>query len=1257
MKQRLQLLSILFLGVLILGGSRASAQLVGDCVFLKGKYVEIGVAPNGGYGSTLAAPSGFHPSAPTFGFWDPGSGTTVTTNQHLGFVADYGRDGWTTGTPGYFGDYYLPGTPQEGWAIQIAGAESDAYIPIYQTAGTSGYFPAGSMTGTSTGYSNSGGVSKAVWRGNKSGLVIRQTTTLDTNKLYFTVNVVLINTTATTLNNIYYIRTVDPDNDQTNSGSYNTWMTIDYQLPNPGNKVLVSTTGVTYTNAYLGLGTKDCRAKCMFFQVGGGLSPSYPLDQMWAESTPYTYTLGATRNDDVGIALDFNIGNLAPGDSTSLTYAYILNAAYIDSALNATQPVFQLNGAPVLSGTTINLCTYGSATADFSIDNGGFYHWDWNPTTGVPNPTSSTNSIPVAPIVDVTYTVTGVNASGNCDTVQYFIRLKKDTFSIHLANPDTVICYGDSVQARLTGPPLITYRWRPAAGVSDTTIMNPKFSPNVTTTYRCYAFADTTCDTVTQNFTITINRPKIDSITFTNPTVCGYLDGTFTLHGLETGYLDTLHYSFNGTPQPPLPVGVSSAHTIIKTGLGAGVYSNIWVKVGPCPTNTVGPITLTDPAPPTVSVDSHYVKTCVGLSTLMNAYVTPTGIAMNYTWTPPTDLSTSTAASTIVTPSVAGDVTYTITVNPGTNPSCNSSDTIHVHTLAPFVLNNNDTTICLTRSVQARVTGSNEYVYQWTPATGVSNPNIKNPLITPPLSQEYIVKASYANCPDQLDSFHIQVDTPAIARAVIDTICLGMSESFDFTVPGTAGTSAYTYTWTTAVMSDLSSSTVPNPTITPATVGTNFYALDIHPTALNCAVTSSVTLYVIDTNISIRPSPDTSICLGKVVQVVGNGDPLFSYQWLPTAGIAISNVLNALIAPDTSARYVVSANYGHCPTIYRSFQLNVEPNPVVYAGGNRLLCSFDTLRVTANVIPTWYTGYSYTWTPAADLDNTTTGTVIYSGATSTDLYVTVTTPSGCTSKDSVHVTVFPGNFATITPDHYSFCPHDATTPSVAISGGGAGSTYRWYPARYLDDSTSSAPVITPVSTQTYTVIVTTANGCKDTLNYYATVFPAALISIPDSVTLYPGESYQIDPLTNCNSFKWFPPAGLNADNVSNPIATPDISTRYIVHGTTSDGCIAVDSIDINVEASSLIVLPNAFTPGTGANNEFKIITKGMTTLNFFRVFNRWGNLLFETTNLSKGWDGTFNGAPQPLGVYVYQIEAVGANGMLFHKQGNVTLLR
>ena len=377
-------------------------------------------------------------------------------------------------------------------------------------------------------------------------------------------------------------------------------------------------------------------------------------------------------------------------------------------------------------------------------------------------------------------------------------------------------------------------------------------------------------------------------------------------------------------------------------------------------------------------------------------------------------------------------------------------------------------------------------------------------------------------------------------------------------------------------------------------------------------------------------------------------------MWVPTAGIPLATSGSPLITPDTSATYVLTVFFPDCPNLVDSFHIDVQPKPQVYLGGNRQVCEYDTLHITASVTPTWYTGYIYAWSPSVSLDNSGTATVIFTAGDSTNVILTVTTPAGCIGVDSAEIIVHPGNFVNF-DSSFAVCPGDSVQLFPIANPGPA--SYVWHPAMYLTDSTSSAPWVHPVTSQYYWAVATNQYGCLDTVSANVTVRAGAVLYLPDSVTIYPGESYQISPQTNCVSFEWMPPGGLTNAYISNPVATPEISTKYVVYGYTEWGCKTKDSISIYIDAESLIALPNAFTPGNGVNTIFKILLRGEASLNYFRIYNRWGNLVFETNDIATGWDGTYHGTAQPYDVYVYEVEAVTSTGKVFHKAGNVTLIR
>jgi gliding motility-associated-like protein len=210
---------------------------------------------------------------------------------------------------------------------------------------------------------------------------------------------------------------------------------------------------------------------------------------------------------------------------------------------------------------------------------------------------------------------------------------------------------------------------------------------------------------------------------------------------------------------------------------------------------------------------------------------------------------------------------------------------------------------------------------------------------------------------------------------------------------------------------------------------------------------------------------------------------------------------------------------------------------------------------------------------------------------------------------------------------------------------------------YLSDTSAQSPWAHPITNTDYTLISTSQWGCRDTLHVTVNVVAGAVVDIPDSATIYPGESFQISPQTNCTNFRWFPPIGLSDSTISNPVAQPSTNTRYFVRAYTEAGCMVRDSIYIHVEPETIIDIPNAFTPGSGVNNLYMPVKRGIAKLNFLKIYNRWGVKVFETNDINTGWDGKFNGKDQPFDVYVYEVDAVTSTGKFFHKRGNVTLLR
>ena len=555
-----------------------------------------------------------------------------------------------------------------------------------------------------------------------------------------------------------------------------------------------------------------------------------------------------------------------------------------------------------------------------------------------------------------------------------------------------------------------------------------------------------------------------------------------------------------------------------------------------------------------------------------------------------------------------------------------------------------DTAICPGNSFQIHTIGTPGLVYSWSPAAGLSSSTVMQPFVSATSAASYTMIATLpgSGCPPDTSGINIGIAGVGITILTPDTsVCLGQSVRIRVN-----GSDSFSYIWTPPT--GLDSANIKDPLATPT--NTTIYTVNA-TSAMGCAVSADIKISIVSITASIL-TPDTAICRGATVQVIAAGDPSLTYQWLPTAGIPVSTILNPTITPDTSAIYYLTGSAPGCSGVMDSIKIDVQPFPEVYIGGNKAVCKYDTLHINASVSPQWYTHYIYNWSPATNLDNSTSSSVVFTAGDSTELIVVVTTPAGCKGVDSAGLMVH--SISNVVINDTSICPHDSIQFKPISTE--TGLTYVWHPAIYLSDSTASTPWAYPITSQFYWAIMTNQYGCHDTITVNVNVHSSAVIYLGDSVTIYPGEAYQITPQTNCTSFMWFPPAGLSDAYISNPIASPDVNTKYIVKGTTEWGCVTTDSIDIYI-GETLLAIPNAFTPGNGPNNLLKVLKRGMATLNYFRIYNRWGNLVYKSSDIDAGWDGTYHGVPQPFGVFVYQLEAITSAGKVFKMHGNVTLIR
>lgn len=389
---------------------------------------------------------------------------------------------------------------------------------------------------------------------------------------------------------------------------------------------------------------------------------------------------------------------------------------------------------------------------------------------------------------------------------------------------------------------------------------------------------------------------------------------------------------------------------------------------------------------------------------------------------------------------------------------------------------------------------------------------------------------------------------------------------------------------------------------------------------------------------------------------INSADPVTIKDWLLSNGAAGSGTTftyNFALPGTYTLRFIAGTSNGCFDTTFHTIQ--IKPVPTVVASGGITLCSGNTANLSVSGATT------YQWTPIQGLScNTCTNPV--ASPTVTTPYVVGGTTNGCTGYDTVIVTVIPPIRMTVSPND-SIC-----IGQTALLQASGAATYIWNPAATLSSSTDPNPIATPTSTTIYRVIGSDGHNCfSDTAYITIGVGPYPIISLGPDLVLAAGtqqpliSTVQNGPLTQ---WLWTPSTNLNCNTCPQPIANIKKDITYVLLGTTAYGCSSSDTINIKVFcAESQVFIPNAFTPdGDGLNDILMVYGKGIVTVKHFRIFNRWGELVFERDNFSPnnptyGWDGKVKGKAATPDVFVYTAEVMCENGTTFIYKGNISIIK
>ena len=797
----------------------------------------------------------------------------------------------------------------------------------------------------------------------------------------------------------------------------------------------------------------------------------------------------------------------------------------------------------------------------------------------------------------------------------------------------------------------------------------PTFNTDFTTTDVCNnvaaQFTDATISTSNPISQWNWNFGDGNSSTQTSPSHNYTSPGTYTVtliskNGL--GCKDTMQRNITVFPAPVAdfttgPTCLNTPVTITNNSTGNIVSQNWSFGNGITSTQTTPSLTYTATGNYTISLTVTTSDNCTDTKTL-NITVNPLPVVnisndtticpftslqlyshggVSYHWSPSTGLNNTNGSSPVATPTPPSAITYTVTVTDASQ--CINSDSVRISFYPLSHINAGaDTSVCLSAgnfhpSVQLNATGG--VTYLWSPATGLSSTTVANPTSTPSTNTTYFVLGTDANGCRATDSVSVFVLDPSL-NVIVDA-------SKDICERDTAYIN---------VINQGSSSYVWNPTqylTDPTLLSPGFFPPDtaLYTITISnyCYSKSDSVLILVHPLPALGLNPLDSICITQSIQLQANDAQ--TYVWNGDSTLSATNISNPIATPTASTKYYVTGTsaYG-CVNRDSILILVYFPSPIAITPQVAYVCL--GIPVQLNV-----TGaYTYLWSANPSLSSTTIANPIANPTDTTTYYVTATNVHGCLSYDTVTLNVqFP--VTAVCDPLFDGC--QGRPVQLHASGG---FYYEWTPHNGLNNPYVNDPFAMPDTTTNY--VITVSNDCfSDSAVTQVIIHPLPVVDAGPDTLIWRDTQAQLHGFTSETNHFWNPSTWLDDPYDLNTKAEPQQTQWYVLMAIDNYGCLGSDSVLVSVEAYTLLDIPTAFSPdGNGVNDIFRIARHlNIEKLREFAVYNRWGEKVFSTTDITQGWDGRLNGQDQPLGVYIWSVYADGKDGSHIVRKGNVTLVR
>ena len=831
--------------------------------------------------------------------------------------------------------------------------------------------------------------------------------------------------------------------------------------------------------------------------------------------------------------------------SPAASTVYTLTGATALGCTSTATVQLVVNPTPTIVASTSSptLCSGSSVTLSASGGSGSNYTWTPGPSTG--------SSVVVSPLTNTTYTVIGLAATG-C-TAQATVAVTVSPLpSLTLSASPATICAGGSSTLTALGAPSVT--WNPGAIAGTTAIV----SPTATTIFTVSASSGAGCPG-TETLAVVVNTVPTVIISSTSNTICVGNSATLSASGAA---------NFTWLP------GGSTATSIVVNPVSSTVYSLSGTNGGTCSANSQ--FTLSVVPLPSLTLTASNATICSGFTTALIA----TG-ATNYTWDP----GTITGSNIVVSPTVT--TTYTLT---GESNGCSTTSTllVFVNPLPTVTANANPTIICV--GLTTTLTAGGATTYTWLPGLQTGASFTDAPLATQIYS---VIGLDANNCPNIAAVTVSVLPSPTVNVAASPTaICFGGSTTL-------TATGANTYTWLPSASNNSAIVETPTVNATYTVIGDN----------AGCSQTQTIAITVNALPTITAVTNPTVVCAGSGITLTANGG--ISYTWAP-----IGSTLNpATDNPTISTTYTVDGLDANGCSGQGTVNILVNALPTLtLAASPATICPGATSTLNASG------AINYTWSP----QNTTVNPVAVTPSLTTTYTASGEDANGCIGIDSIQVVVVPSPTVLISPlnasvcagsnvtltatgatnytwlpsngtnsltvetptttstytvigDNGGGCPNSTTVsvfafslptitavtnPTVVCAGSGitltanGGISYTWAPI----GSTLNPATDNPTISTTYTVDGLDANGCsgQGTVNILVNALPTLTLAASPA-TICSGNTSTLTASGAIN-YTWSP-----QNTTVNPVpVTPTVTTTYTASGEDANGCIGIDSIQVQV---------------------------------------------------------------------------------------------